>query len=163
MSSDTTTKGTRFHRHGLRDARIGANRELKRAVESYWKGQSDRATLEAVAASLRGETARQLRDAGFDSIPVSTFSYYDQMLDTAILLGALHHASPRSTTISTATSAVARGTAELAPLEMTSGSDTITTTWFPSCRRRPTTASTRRRCLPNSLGRRTSASTHDRW
>ena len=62
---------------------------MKRAVESYWKGQSDRATLEAVAASLRGETALQLRDAGFDSIPVNTFSYYDQMLDTAILLGAL--------------------------------------------------------------------------
>ena len=124
MSSDTTTKAPDFTATVCGTARIGANRELKRAVESYWKGQSDRATLEAVAASLRGETARQLRDAGFDSIPVNTFSYYDQMLDTAILLGAL---APRFASVDDDLDryfAAARGTAELAPLEMTKWFDT---------------------------------------
>ena len=71
MSSDTTTaQAPDFLATVGGTARIGANRELKRAIESYWKGQTDRASLEAVAASLRGETARGLRDAGLDSIPL---------------------------------------------------------------------------------------------
>ncbi|GAB08762.1 5-methyltetrahydropteroyltriglutamate--homocysteine methyltransferase [Gordonia araii NBRC 100433] len=125
MSSDTTTaKAPDFTATVGGTARIGANRELKRAIESYWKGQTDRASLEAVAASLRGETARQLRDAGFDSIPVNTFSYYDQMLDTAIMLGAL---APRFASVEDDLDryfAAARGTAELTPLEMTKWFDT---------------------------------------
>ncbi|WP_290706088.1 MULTISPECIES: 5-methyltetrahydropteroyltriglutamate--homocysteine S-methyltransferase [Gordonia] len=125
MSSDTTTaQAPDFLATVGGTARIGANRELKRAIESYWKGQTDRASLEAVAASLRGETARGLRDAGLDSIPVNTFSYYDQMLDTAIMLGAL---APRFSAVDDELDryfAAARGTAELTPLEMTKWFDT---------------------------------------
>ncbi|GED97357.1 5-methyltetrahydropteroyltriglutamate--homocysteine S-methyltransferase [Gordonia crocea] len=123
MSSDTT-KAPDFTATVGGTARIGANRELKRAVEGYWKGQTDRSSLEAVAASLRGETSRQLRDAGFDSVPVNTFSYYDQMLDTAIMLGAL---APRFAAVEDDLDryfAAARGTAELTPLEMTKWFDT---------------------------------------
>ncbi len=58
--------------------RIGPNRELKRAVEKYWAGRIDRTELEAVAATLRRDTWQQLLDAGLDSVPVNTFSYYDQ-------------------------------------------------------------------------------------
>ena len=69
MSSDTTPTTNRapdFTATVGGTARIGPNRELKRAIEGYWKGTTDRASLEAVAASLRGDTARSLRDAGFD-------------------------------------------------------------------------------------------------
>ncbi|QKT06773.1 5-methyltetrahydropteroyltriglutamate--homocysteine S-methyltransferase [Gordonia sp. X0973] len=127
MSSDTTPTTNRapdFTATVGGTARIGPNRELKRAIEGYWKGNTDRASLEAVAASLRGDTARSLRDAGFDSIPVNTFSYYDQMLDTAIMLGAL---APRFASVDDDLNryfAAARGTAELTPLEMTKWFDT---------------------------------------
>ena len=69
--------------------RIGPKRELKRATEGYWAGRTSRSELEKVAATLRRDTWSQLAAAGLDSVPVNTFSYYDQMLDTAVLLGAL--------------------------------------------------------------------------
>lgn len=62
---------------------------LKRATEGYWAGRTSRSELEAVAATLRRDTWSALAAAGLDSVPVNTFSYYDQMLDTAVLLGAL--------------------------------------------------------------------------
>ncbi|WP_448223081.1 5-methyltetrahydropteroyltriglutamate--homocysteine S-methyltransferase [Gordonia iterans] len=80
MGFTTTVPGT---------ARIGADRELKRAVEGYWAGRVDAAELESVAAQLRRTGWQELLTAGLDSVPVNTFSYYDQMLDTAVLLGAL--------------------------------------------------------------------------
>ncbi|EUA73161.1 cobalamin-independent synthase, N-terminal domain protein [Mycobacterium xenopi 4042] len=69
--------------------RIGPRRELKRATEGYWAGRTSRAELESVAATLRRDTWSQLAAAGLDSVPVNTFSYYDQMLDTAVMVGAL--------------------------------------------------------------------------
>lgn len=80
MGFTTTVPGT---------ARIGADRELKRAVEGYWAGRVDAAELESVAAQLRRTGWQELLTTGLDSVPVNTFSYYDQMLDTAVLLGAL--------------------------------------------------------------------------
>ncbi|OBK21112.1 5-methyltetrahydropteroyltriglutamate--homocysteine S-methyltransferase [Mycobacterium asiaticum] len=108
----------------LGSPRIGPNRELKRAIESYWAGRIDRAQLESVAAQLRKQTWNELAAAGLDSIPVNTFSYYDQMLDTAVLLGAL---PARYNSVGDELDryfAAARGTAELAPLEMTKWFDT---------------------------------------
>ena len=105
-------------------ARIGPRRELKRAVEGYWAGRLGRAELEGVAADLRRDTWRALADAGLDSIPVNTFSYYDHMLDTAALVGAL---PARVTDISDELDryfAAARGTETVAPLEMTKWFDT---------------------------------------
>src|SRR4029077_11885044 len=69
--------------------RIGPKRELKRATEGYWAGRTSRSDLESVAATLRHDMWSGLAPAGLDSVPVNTFSYYDQMLDTAVLLGAL--------------------------------------------------------------------------
>jgi 5-methyltetrahydropteroyltriglutamate--homocysteine methyltransferase len=108
----------------LGSPRIGPNRELKRAVESYWAGRTDKAQLESVAAELRGRTWAELTAAGLDSVPVNTFSYYDQMLDTAVLLGAV---PARYTAVDDELDryfAAARGTAELSPLEMTKWFDT---------------------------------------
>ncbi|WP_066898440.1 5-methyltetrahydropteroyltriglutamate--homocysteine S-methyltransferase [Mycolicibacterium houstonense] len=73
----------------LGSPRIGPNRELKRAVEKYWAGRIDRGQLESVAATLRRDTWASLVAAGLDSVPVNTFSFYDQVLDTAVLVGAL--------------------------------------------------------------------------
>jgi 5-methyltetrahydropteroyltriglutamate--homocysteine methyltransferase len=104
--------------------RIGPKRELKRATESYWKGNTSRTDLEKVAATIRHDTWTQLAAAGLDSVPVNTFSYYDQVLDTAVLLGALPE---RVQTVSDDLDryfAAARGSKDIAPLEMTKWFDT---------------------------------------
>jgi 5-methyltetrahydropteroyltriglutamate--homocysteine methyltransferase len=105
--------------------RIGPNRELKRALETYWAGRGDEADLRATASRLRADTWRDLAAAGLDSVPGNTFSYYDQVLDTAVIVGAVppRHAelglSPLDTYF-----AMARGTAAAPPLEMTKWFDT---------------------------------------
>lgn len=104
--------------------RIGPNRELKRATEGYWKGRTSRSELENIAATLRRDTWQALVDAGLDSVPVNTFSYYDQMLDTAVMLGAL---PPRAAQVADDLDryfAAARGNSDVAPLEMTKWFDT---------------------------------------
>ncbi|MBK1650238.1 5-methyltetrahydropteroyltriglutamate--homocysteine S-methyltransferase [Rhabdochromatium marinum] len=73
--------------HTLGFPRIGAKRELKRALESYWKGQSSIEDLKAVGAQLR---ARHWEDqTGLDLVPVGDFAFYDQMLDMSFTLGNL--------------------------------------------------------------------------
>ncbi|KAB7752322.1 5-methyltetrahydropteroyltriglutamate--homocysteine methyltransferase [Mycolicibacterium mucogenicum DSM 44124] len=104
--------------------RIGPNRELKRAVERYWAGRIDRAALEEIAAGLRRDTLAALSAAGLDSVPVNTFSYYDQVLDTAVLLGALPSRVSGIADDLDRYFAAARGTADIAPLEMTKWFDT---------------------------------------
>ncbi|MEK0306614.1 5-methyltetrahydropteroyltriglutamate--homocysteine S-methyltransferase [Bifidobacterium favimelis] len=69
--------------------RIGANRELKRAIEGYWKGSLDLDGMRAVARDLRASHWRLQKEAGIDLIPSNDFSYYDQVLDTSMLLGAV--------------------------------------------------------------------------
>lgn len=69
--------------------RIGANRELKRIVEAYWQGRCSEEELHAEAKRLRAVHWRKQREAGIDLIPSNDFSYYDQMLDTAVLVGAV--------------------------------------------------------------------------
>ena len=72
--------------------RIGRRRELKRAVESRWAGRTTTEELEATARDLRLTTARHLVELGLDAgsaaVPGS-FSFYDQVLDTVALLGAV--------------------------------------------------------------------------
>ena len=68
--------------------RIGARRELKRAVEGYWDGDVGREDLEATARELRLEAWTRMRDAGIDLIPSNTFSYYDHVLDTIAMVDA---------------------------------------------------------------------------
>jgi 5-methyltetrahydropteroyltriglutamate--homocysteine methyltransferase len=104
--------------------RIGPKRELKRATESYWKGNTSRAELEKVAATIRRDTWSQLAAAGLDSVPVNTFSYYDQMLDTAVLLGALPERVQAVSDDLDRYFAAARGSKDIAPLEMTKWFDT---------------------------------------
>lgn len=73
--------------HSLGFPRIGAKRELKFALESYWKGQSSRDELIRVGADLR---ARHWRDQrALDLSPVGDFAFYDQVLDMSFTLGNL--------------------------------------------------------------------------
>ena len=73
--------------HNLGFPRIGARRELKFALESYWKGESSRTELATLGARLR---RRHWNDQqGIDLVPVGDFSFYDQVLDMSFTLGNL--------------------------------------------------------------------------
>ncbi|MDI9972308.1 5-methyltetrahydropteroyltriglutamate--homocysteine S-methyltransferase [Rhodococcus sp. IEGM 1307] len=108
----------------LGSPRIGPNRELKKAVESYWAGRLDAEALDALARDLRRQTWTSLRDAGLDSVPVNTFSYYDHVLDTAAMLGALPDRVAGIESDLDRYFAAARGNDTVAPLEMTKWFDT---------------------------------------
>ncbi|KAF5751665.1 Cobalamin-independent synthase family protein isoform 1 [Tripterygium wilfordii] len=69
--------------------RMGPKRELKFALESFWDGKSSAEDLQKVAADLRSSIWKQMAEAGIKYIPSNTFSYYDQVLDTTALLGAV--------------------------------------------------------------------------
>jgi 5-methyltetrahydropteroyltriglutamate--homocysteine methyltransferase len=103
--------------------RIGARRELKKATEAFWAGQSSAADLEATAAALRRQTWETLRDAGLTGIPSNTFSLYDHVLDTAVMVNAVpgRFAGRRGLD---AYFAMARGADRVPPLELTKWFDT---------------------------------------
>ncbi len=69
--------------------RIGLQRELKKALESYWKGEMPEAALEDAARDLRRRHWQLQQDAGIDVIPSNDFSLYDQMLDMCALVGCV--------------------------------------------------------------------------
>ncbi|MFT4083727.1 MAG: 5-methyltetrahydropteroyltriglutamate--homocysteine S-methyltransferase, partial [Nocardioides sp.] len=111
--------------------RIGRNRELKRALESSWAGRADQDALRQVAADVREDARRAQRAAGLDTLPANTFSFYDQMLDTSLMLGVvperfrtIQGGLGRDGTPLRRYFAMARGTDEVAPLEMTKWFDT---------------------------------------
>ena len=72
--------------------RIGRRRELKKALESFWAGKTSVEELEATAAELRRVTRERLLSLGLgrtDSSIPEAFSYYDQVLDAAVTVGAI--------------------------------------------------------------------------
>jgi len=72
--------------------RIGRRRELKKAVEAFWAGTITAEELEAAAAALRAATRERLASLGLgrtDSSIPEAFSYYDQVLDAAVTVGAV--------------------------------------------------------------------------
>ena len=73
--------------HNLGFPRMGARRELKFALESYWRGESSRAALQEQGARLRQRHWQE--QAGLDWVPVGDFSFYDQVLDMSFTLGHL--------------------------------------------------------------------------
>jgi 5-methyltetrahydropteroyltriglutamate--homocysteine methyltransferase len=75
--------------HNLGFPRIGAKRELKRALETFWAGQTSEAQLLEIAKAIRAENWRTQQAAGIDLIPSNDFSFYDQMLDMSALVGAV--------------------------------------------------------------------------
>ncbi len=112
--------------------RIGPRRELKKAVESFWAGTIAAGELEARAADLRAAARERLAALGLgrtDSAIPESFSFYDQVLDAAVTVGAI---PPRFADLVDVDGRVdlagyftlARGDGERAPLEMTK--------WFDS-------------------------------
>src|SRR3989454_3158605 len=75
--------------HNLGFPHLGAARELKRATEGYWSGKVSLPDLLKTGADLRARHWRLQQDAGIDLIPSNDFSYYDRMLDTCALVGAV--------------------------------------------------------------------------
>jgi 5-methyltetrahydropteroyltriglutamate--homocysteine methyltransferase len=67
--------------------RMGLNRELKKALEAYWKGKASESDLQETAKELRRRHWTIQKESGIDAIPVNDFSFYDQMLDMTATLG----------------------------------------------------------------------------
>ncbi|MET9294085.1 5-methyltetrahydropteroyltriglutamate--homocysteine S-methyltransferase [Streptomyces sp. NPDC003077] len=106
--------------------RQGPNRELKKAIEGYWKGRVGADALQDTAAALRRDTWRTLAEAGVHDVPTGDFSLYDHVLDTTVMVGAIpdrHRAAVAANRLD-GYFAMARGTADAAPLEMTKWFDT---------------------------------------
>src|SRR6187549_3005722 len=112
--------------------RIGQMRELKKALEAFWKGSSNETELEAAAATLRAANRDRLASLGLgrtDSSIPSNFSFYDHMLDAAVSFGAIptrfsHLRDDQGAVNLAGYSTIARGVGDNAPLEMTK--------WFDS-------------------------------
>jgi 5-methyltetrahydropteroyltriglutamate--homocysteine methyltransferase len=104
---------------------IGPQRELKFATEGYWSEKVSASELEQTARDLRRSNWTSLREAGIDLIPSNDFSYYDRMLDTVALVGALpeRHRSQGEVGLDTYFS-MARGDSAHTPMEMTKWFDT---------------------------------------
>jgi len=99
--------------------RIGEKRELKRVLESYWKGEVGFDAVEKTAQTLKKRHWEYQKRAGVDAVSVGDFSYYDQTLDMVEMLGLVPE---RFRDIDDATAryfAMARGDAEHTAMEMT--------------------------------------------
>ena len=75
--------------HNLGFPRIGADRELKKVLEAYWKGDIDQTALNAVGRELRAKHWQLQKDAGIDLVPVGDFAWYDQVLTHSLMFGAI--------------------------------------------------------------------------
>lgn len=106
--------------------RQGQSRALKKAIEGYWKGRITADALHATAADLRRTNWQQLTDAGINEVPTGDFSYYDHVLDTTVMVGAIpaRHREAAEADALDGYFAMARGTQDVAPLEMTKWFDT---------------------------------------
>jgi 5-methyltetrahydropteroyltriglutamate--homocysteine methyltransferase len=105
--------------------RIGADRELKVALEEHWAGRSSAAGLEATARAIRAANLEGAARAGIDVLPVGDFALYDHVLDTAEMasLVAERHFAPGATRLE-AHFLACRGGEGVKPLEMTKWFDT---------------------------------------
>lgn len=75
--------------HNLGYPRIGSRRELKKASEQYWAGKLPASQLMATGKNIRIQNWLFQKEAGIDLIPVGDFSFYDQVLDTSLMAGAI--------------------------------------------------------------------------
>lgn len=124
MTTESAAAAARATVYGY--PRQGPNRELKKAIEGYWKGRVATEALNATAAELRRTNWQELATAGIHEVPTGDFSYYDHVLDTTVMVGAIparHRAAVEADALD-GYFAMARGTQDVAPLEMTKWFDT---------------------------------------
>jgi len=67
---------------------MGSRRELKQALESFWRGDTNASELTRTANALQERHWHVQRDAGLSFATTGDFSLYDRMLDTSLMLGA---------------------------------------------------------------------------
>lgn len=106
--------------------RVGGMRELKKAVEAYWRGKMDAEELQKIAKDLRHNHWQTQNEAGVDFIPSNDFSFYDHVLDMCALLGAVparYNWSGDHVDLDTYFS-MARGNDNVTAMEMTKWFDT---------------------------------------
>ncbi len=104
--------------------RIGASRELKQAVESYWSGKTTESELQAAARAIRATNWKAQQ--GLQHIPSNDFSFYDQVLDTIAMVGAVparYGLSGQKVDLTTYFT-MARGARSFSAMEMTKWFDT---------------------------------------
>lgn len=99
--------------------RIGENRELKSALENYWSKKSTFKELENVARELRKKHWFEQKNRGIDFISSNDFSYYDNMLDTLVMLNAIPERFRHIKDTTERYFAMARGNATTVAMEMT--------------------------------------------
>ena len=75
--------------HNLGFPRIGRDRELKKVLESYWKGEIDQTTLHNVGKRLREEHWHIQHEAGIELLPVGDFAWYDHVLTHSLMFGVI--------------------------------------------------------------------------
>ena len=98
--------------------RIGEQRELKKVLEKFWAKETDFGEVEKIASALKARHWNYQRDAGIDFISSNDFSLYDNMLDTAIMLGAIPQRF-KGLDSETLYFAMARGNKDAVAMEMT--------------------------------------------
>jgi 5-methyltetrahydropteroyltriglutamate--homocysteine methyltransferase len=81
--------GSQILIHNLGYPRMGAHRQLKKSLEAFWRGAETVENLHKTASEVRRGNWLQQKDAGIDLIPANDFSFYDHVLDTVALVGAV--------------------------------------------------------------------------
>ncbi|MBN2755331.1 MAG: 5-methyltetrahydropteroyltriglutamate--homocysteine S-methyltransferase [Candidatus Goldbacteria bacterium] len=99
--------------------RIGKNRELKKVLESFWDGKLGFDSVTETADNLKKTNWETQKRAGMGIFSCGDFSYYDQMLDMAVMLGAVPERFQGISDPAERYFAMARGSAESSAMEMT--------------------------------------------
>ncbi|RUT47557.1 5-methyltetrahydropteroyltriglutamate--homocysteine S-methyltransferase [Paenibacillus anaericanus] len=69
--------------------RIGQQREWKKSIEAFWSGKIEESELHERLTDIRLHNLKLQKDKGIDIIPVGDFTYYDHVLDTAVMFGLI--------------------------------------------------------------------------
>lgn len=104
--------------HNLGFPRIGIHRDLKFAVEAYWKNEIDEVTLQKKGCEIRAENWKIQSNTGLTLLPTNDFSWYDHVLDMSSLLGVIPKGNLDTYF------RIARGDTSIAAAEMTKWFDT---------------------------------------
>ncbi len=104
--------------------RMGRQRELKFALEGFWTGKHAEKELLDVASALRKKHWTLQHAAGIDFVPSNDFSFYDQILDALVLIGATPERFGAGTVTFDRYFAMARNSREQTAMEMTKWFDT---------------------------------------
>ncbi|MGY3837032.1 5-methyltetrahydropteroyltriglutamate--homocysteine S-methyltransferase [Bacillus atrophaeus] len=99
--------------------RIGLNREWKKSLEAFWKGNSDKDTFLKQMDELFLTAVKTQIDQKIDIVPVSDFTHYDHVLDTAISFNWIPERFKHITDATDTYFALARGIKDAVSSEMT--------------------------------------------